>query len=73
MVSKVRYEAFPKLTKEGLRQNIPLFLFMLLSVVISIVSEGKAIIFLLLIYILFGFFRSIVKSTMNLFRESYSK
>lgn len=73
MVSKVRYEAFPKLTKEGLRQNLPLSLFMILSVIIAIVSEGKAIVFLLLIYILFGFFRSVVKSTMNLFRESYSK
>ncbi len=73
MVSKVRYEAFPKLTKEGLRQNLSLTIFMILSVILSIISEGKAIVFLLLIYILFGFFRSAVKSTINLFKESYSK
>lgn len=73
MVSKVRYEAFPKLTKEGLRQNRPLTFFMIISVIVSIISEGKAIVFLLLIYILFGFFRSAVKSTLSLFKESYSK
>ncbi|MGB9665436.1 MAG: CDP-diacylglycerol--serine O-phosphatidyltransferase [Ignavibacteria bacterium] len=73
MVSKVRYEAFPKLTKEGLRQNLSLTIFMILSVILSIISEGKAIVFLLLIYIFFGFFRSAVKSTINLFKESYSK
>jgi len=73
MVSKIRYEAFPKLTKEGLRQNLLLISFMIFSIIISIISEGKAIVFLLLIYILFGFFRSVFKSTVNYFKESFSK
>jgi CDP-diacylglycerol--serine O-phosphatidyltransferase len=73
MISKIRYEAFPKLTKEGLRQNLLLTSFMIFSVIVSIISEGKAIVFLLIIYILFGFFRSIIKSTVNYFKESFSK
>lgn len=73
MVSKIRYEAFPKLTKEGLRQNLLLISCMIFSIIISIISEGKAIVFLLLIYILFGFFRSVFKSTVNYFKESFSK
>ncbi|NPV12172.1 MAG: CDP-diacylglycerol--serine O-phosphatidyltransferase [Ignavibacteria bacterium] len=73
MVSKVRYEAFPKLTREGLKQNLPLTLFMIFSLIIAIASDGKAIVFLLLIYILFGFIRSIIKSTVNILKESFSK
>jgi len=73
MISKIRYEAFPKLTKEGLRQNLLLTSFMIFSVIVSIISEGKVIVFLLIIYILFGFFRSIIKSTVNYFKESFSK
>lgn len=69
MVSKIRYEAFPKLTREGIRKNFILILFMLASLLIALISKGKAIIFLLILYILFGFLRSIVKSTYKLFKS----
>lgn len=68
MISKIRYEAFPKLTKEGIQKNLVLILFMLTSLLIALISKGKAIVFLLLIFILFGFFRSLVKSTYKLFK-----
>ncbi|MFN4112155.1 MAG: CDP-diacylglycerol--serine O-phosphatidyltransferase [Ignavibacteria bacterium] len=68
MISKIRYEAFPKLTKEGLKKNFILVSFMILSLFVAILSKGRAIIFLLLIYILFGFIRSLVKSTYKLIK-----
>lgn len=70
MVSKIKYEAFPKLSKEGLRKNFLLVIFMITSLLVAIVSKGRAIIFLLVIYILFGFFRSVVKSTYKLLKPS---
>lgn len=68
MISKIRYEAFPKLSKEGLRKNFILVSFMIISLIIAIISKGKAIIFLLVMYILFGFFRSLIKSTYKFFK-----
>ncbi len=72
MVSKVKYEAFPKLTREGIRKNILLTVFLIFSVIVSLLSKGKAIIFLLLFFILFGLIRSIVKSTQKLFHDELS-
>jgi CDP-diacylglycerol--serine O-phosphatidyltransferase len=73
MVSKVRYETFPKLSREGLREKLPLVLFLIFAIFTSIISEGKAIVFVLIIYVLFGFIRSALKSTVNYFKESFSK
>lgn len=68
MISKIRYEAFPKLTKEGLKKNFILVSFIIFSLFVAILSKGKAIIFLLLSYILFGFIRSLVKSIYKLIK-----
>jgi len=68
MVSKVRYEAFPKLTREGFKQKPFLFLFMFISLIVAAISNGKAIIFLLLIYIFYGLILSIIKSTQKIFK-----
>jgi CDP-diacylglycerol--serine O-phosphatidyltransferase len=68
MVSKVRYEAFPKLTREGFKQKPFYFLFMFLSLIVAAISNGKAIIFLLLIYIFYGLILSIIKSAQKILK-----
>ncbi len=68
MVSKIKYEAFPKLSKETLKQNFLLISFIFISLLTSIISKGKAIIFLLLGFILFGVIRSAIKTTQKIIR-----
>lgn len=70
MISHVRYEAFPKLTKEGLKKNWLLTFYLIFALVLAILSKGKAIIFLLIIYIVYGFIRSMYKTTLKLFKAN---
>lgn len=70
MISHVRYEAFPKLTKEGLKKNWLLTFYLIVGLLLAILSQGKAIIFLLIVYILFGCIRSMYKTTLKLFKEN---
>lgn len=72
MVSKIKYEAFPKLTKEDFQKNLPLISFMILSVLAAAFSQGRAIVFILFVFIMFGAVRSIIKSTQKILKPQIS-
>ncbi len=66
MISKIRYPAFPKLTKEGLRKDFILVSFIILSLILAFLTKGKAIIVLLMIFIFYGLLHSILRSFLKL-------
>lgn len=72
MISKIKYEAFPKINSQNLRTNFILFFYLFSAILAAIISEGKAIIVFIIIYILFGIFRSFFKYAIDLFREKHT-
>jgi len=71
MISKIKYEALPNFSQESLKGKLLLNIFLLLSVLIAIFSNGKAIIFMILIFIVFGFLRSVYKSTADFIKANF--
>jgi CDP-diacylglycerol---serine O-phosphatidyltransferase len=59
MVSKIKYDTIPKPTKEELKQKPILFLIIILGVIAAIITSGRAIFFIFVLFILFGIFRYI--------------
>ncbi len=61
MVSTVRYDTIPKLSKRGLRAHPLKFLVFLVGLVIAIVTLGKALFWLFLLYIVGGLIRWVIE------------
>ncbi len=61
MVSTVRYDTIPKLSKRGLRTHPVKFLVFLLGLLIAIVTLGRALFWLFLLYIIGGIVRWVVE------------
>ncbi|RPI73881.1 MAG: CDP-diacylglycerol--serine O-phosphatidyltransferase [Ignavibacteriales bacterium] len=59
MISKIKYDTIPKPTKEEFRKNPILFLIILFGAAAAIITSGKAIFLIFVLYILFGIFRYI--------------
>lgn len=59
MVSRVRYDTIPKPTKEDLKEKPFLFMLIIAGITAAIATEGKAIFFIFVLFILFGIFRYI--------------
>lgn len=70
-ISKIKYDAFPKPTREGLKEKSLLAVFIVVSVFIAILSNGKAIIFMILTFIIYGFIRSVFKSTSEFIKANF--
>lgn len=60
MVSRVKYDTLPKISKRQIRANLWKLIPLTLGLLIVIVSKGRLLFLLLFIYVLFGLFRSIV-------------
>lgn len=59
MISKIKYDAIPKPTKDTLKEKPYQFIFILLSIIVIFITSGKAIFFIFVLIILFGIFRHI--------------
>ncbi len=59
MVSTIKYDTLPKISLNGIKQKPYHFGFLLISVVIAIITSGKALFFIFVFIILFGIFRNI--------------
>jgi len=60
MVSRIKYDTIPKPTKKDLKENPILFLLIVAGIIAAIVTEGRAIFFIFVLFILFGIFRYIL-------------
>jgi CDP-diacylglycerol--serine O-phosphatidyltransferase len=59
MVSRVKYDTIPKPTKDAFKKNPFLFILIIIGAVAAIITEGRAIFFIFVLFILFGIFRYI--------------
>ncbi|MCL5031084.1 MAG: CDP-diacylglycerol--serine O-phosphatidyltransferase [Bacteroidetes bacterium] len=57
MVSSIKYDTLPKFTIKGMKEKPFQFGFVILSIVILILTSGKALFFIFVFIILFGIFR----------------
>lgn len=60
MVSKIKYNAIPRVSVQGLKQHPIYFSFMILSLILTIATEGKAIFFLVCIFISTGIIKALL-------------
>ncbi len=59
MVSRIKYDTIPKPSKEDLKKKPVIFLLIILGAVAAIITSGKAVFFIFVLFILFGIFRYI--------------
>jgi CDP-diacylglycerol--serine O-phosphatidyltransferase len=59
MVSKIRYETIPKFSKKGIKERPYSFAFVLISLIILIITKGKALFYIFVLIILLGILRYI--------------
>ncbi|MCU7491714.1 MAG: CDP-diacylglycerol--serine O-phosphatidyltransferase [Bacteroidota bacterium] len=57
MVSKIRYETLPKFSGKGIKERPYSFAFVVISLIIIIATEGKALFYVFILMILIGIFR----------------
>ncbi len=61
MVSKIRYNALPKLKDKSIKQKLIYILFLIVGIILTILSKGYIAFFIFLGVILFGIVRAIYK------------
>ncbi len=59
MVSTIKYDTLPKISLKEFRSKPLVFILLIISLIISIYTKGKALFFIFLFMILFGIFRQI--------------
>ena len=59
MVSKIKYDTFPKFTLKGIKEKPFRFIFIVAAVVILAITKGEALFYIFVFIILFGIFRHI--------------
>jgi len=59
MVSKIKYDTIPKPTKQDIKEKPFIVLLILLGAVAAIITKGKAVFFIFVLFILFGIFRQV--------------
>lgn len=59
MVSHIKYDTLPRLSLNGIKEKPFLSFFLLLSIISLILTSGRSLIYIFIIFILFGIFRHI--------------
>lgn len=59
MVSKIKYDSFPKFTLQGIKEKPFHILFIIAAIIALIITTGKALFYVFAVIILFGIFRHI--------------
>jgi CDP-diacylglycerol--serine O-phosphatidyltransferase len=62
MVSRIKYDTLPKFTLKGIKARPYHFVFVVLSIILLIITSGKALFYIFVFIILFGIFRNIFYS-----------
>lgn len=57
MVSKIRYNAFPKLKDRNLIEKILLFIILLFALALTIITNGEILLYILFSIVIFGILR----------------
>lgn len=57
MVSKIRYNAFPKLKDRNLKEKILLFIILLIALALTIITNGEILLYILFSIVIFGILR----------------
>jgi hypothetical protein len=57
MVSKVRYNALPKLKNKKIKEKIILFVTLIIALFLAFATNGRILFFIFLSIVLFGIFR----------------
>lgn len=65
MVSKIRYNALPKLRKKDIKQKIYLFAILIVALILAIVTNGEILFYIFIGIVLFGIFRKIYCLVLN--------
>jgi CDP-diacylglycerol---serine O-phosphatidyltransferase len=65
MVSKIRYETIPKLSKKGIKERPFAFAFIIISLAIIFVTRGRALFYIFVFIILLGILRYIFELFFN--------
>lgn len=60
MVSKIRYNALPKLKEKNIKQKLIYIAILILGIILTILSKGDIVFFIFLGIVLFGIFRAIL-------------
>jgi CDP-diacylglycerol--serine O-phosphatidyltransferase len=66
MVSKVRYDTLPKISRRSVRKEPWKFIFLLLAIIVVVITGGGAILPLLALFILLGVFRTLAGTVRHL-------
>lgn len=59
MVSKIRYNAFPKLKDRKLKEKVFLFFILIIALILAIITNGEILFYIFLSFVLFGILRQI--------------
>ncbi len=59
MISTIKYDTLPKFNKKGIKEKPVQFIFVILSIIVLILTSGKALFYIFILIILFGIFRHI--------------
>ncbi len=59
MISTIKYDTLPKFNKKGIKEKPVQFIFVILSIIVLIITSGKALFYIFILIILFGIFRHI--------------
>jgi CDP-diacylglycerol--serine O-phosphatidyltransferase len=70
MVSRIRYNALPKLRNKSFKDKIFLFATLIAILILSIISSGEVLFYLLLVIVLFGIVRKIYFLVFNVKDEN---
>jgi hypothetical protein len=62
MVSKIRYNALPKLKEKNIKQKLIYILILGIGIVLTVLSKGDIVFFIFLGIVLFGILRAIFNS-----------
>jgi CDP-diacylglycerol--serine O-phosphatidyltransferase len=65
MVSKIRYNALPKLRKKDIKQKFYLFTVLLIALILAIVTNGEILFYIFIGIVLFGILRNIYYLAFN--------
>jgi hypothetical protein len=70
MVSRVKYDTLPKLSKRQIKAHPGKIIGLLIGVIFVIISKGTLFFPILVMYIFFGLIRYVVQGLMKLFKKN---
>ena len=57
MVSRIKYDSFPKINRSTIKGRILVLIFLVLAIILVFITDGSALFFIFISYVLIGIFR----------------